>query len=117
MNTNMSTKEKQYGVWIPVSEPPEDVNEVVWLGGGVLSPYKAAFLSKHQARTHWLREFVYILPPLPSPPDPFEDWMKEIVSGVSLDKVTMEGDLKGLYKDPIARAAHAAWNAAREGKV
>jgi hypothetical protein len=46
--------------WIPVSKPPEDLNELVVVGGGHHEPSCSKYHLRLSDRTHYLR-----LPPLP----------------------------------------------------
>lgn len=60
--------------------------------------------------THWMP-----IPPLPAPtPDPFERFAFD--SKLNTHKVTLDGDFKGLYCEPLTRIAKQAWDAAMQHK-
>lgn len=96
--------------WIPVSEPPDNQGESVWLMGGNLQPNVSVFGSKDPSRTHWAK---IPMPPIPEHPKPKteRDLFEEAMGGELwfFSRTCDQGDYSN-------RATASAWQAWQKGR-
>lgn len=83
--------------WRSVDDPPEDKEEIVFVGGGNTKPSWSGFKNRNKDRTHWMP--IPKMPPKSKDREEFDKWM--------FDEILF-GDQKDI--------AWKAWQAARSTK-